>query len=205
MTEYCGHLALIICFTAFVILNQGIVVGDRENHIPVLHSSQLLYLWLVLAFYLPVSRQAIRSTGLALSAGATLILVGGIVISLELGYFEHPFLLSDNRHYTFYLWKYLFRPYRLQLLPAYLLSVLYVSSAHNDALKYCIWVLCSAASLVPAHLIEPRYFIQPLCMYLLVFPGQAPSRTRVWALLLLDLLLVCVFALKPYKDIHFMW
>lgn len=205
VTEYCGHLVLAVCFAAFVVLNQGIVVGDRDNHVPVLHTSQMLHLWLVLALYLPMSMKTVRSTARAFSAGATLILVSVIVMSLELGWFEHPFLLADNRHYTFYLWKYLFRPYRLHLLPAYLLSILYVSSAHSDALKYCVWVLCSAASLVPAHLVEPRYFIQPLCMYLLVFPGQTPSRTRVWVLLLLDLLLVCIFALKPYKDIHFMW
>ena len=172
---------------------------------PVMHTSQLLHLSLVLSIYLPVSWKALKSTFRALSVGITLILVSLIVISLELGWLEHPFLLSDNRHYTFYLWKYLFHPYRLQLLPVYLLSVLYISNAHNDALKYSIWVLCSAASLVPAHLVEPRYFIQPICMYLLAFPGQSPSRSRLWVLLLFDLALVVIFALKPYKNIHFMW
>lgn len=205
IAEYIGHLTLAACFAAFIVLNKGIVVGDRENHMPVMHTSQLLHLSLVLSIYLPVSWKALKSTFRALSAGITLILVSLIVISLELGWFEHPFLLSDNRHYTFYLWKYLFHPYRLQLLPAYLLSVLYISSAHNDALKYSVWVLCSAASLVPAHLVEPRYFIQPICMYLLVFPGQAPSRIRLWILIIFNLALVVVFALKPYKNIHFMW
>lgn len=203
--EYWTHVVLAVSFCGFVVVNKGVVVGDREHHVPVLHTSQLLHLSLVVALYLPLSWKNVKLTLSSLTAAATIILAGGIVMSLEFGWFEHPFLLSDNRHFTFYLWKYLFRPYRLHLLPIYLLSLLYVSNAQRDGLKYSVWLICSAATVIPAHLIEPRYFIQPLCMYFLLFPKHPPSHLRLWILLLFDLGLVLIFALKPYKDIHFMW
>ncbi len=35
------------------------------------------------------------------------------------GSIEHPFLLSDNRHYVFYLWRKLLKPFRYYLIPLY--------------------------------------------------------------------------------------
>lgn len=39
--------------------------------------------------------------------------------------YEHPFLLSDNRHYAFYIWRWVYRAYPLAryiLIPGYLLA-----------------------------------------------------------------------------------
>ena len=38
---------------------------------------------------------------------------------------EHPFLLSDNRHYTFYVWRWIFRSHpwnRYLLIPGYMIA-----------------------------------------------------------------------------------
>jgi hypothetical protein len=36
--------ALVAClFAAFVVINKGIVLGDRENHVPTVHIAQILY------------------------------------------------------------------------------------------------------------------------------------------------------------------
>ncbi len=51
--------------------------------------------------------------------------------------YAHPFLLADNRHYPFYLWKNVFRAYpnaKYWLLPLYsasVLSLLYTLSEYS--------------------------------------------------------------------------
>lgn len=37
----------------------------------------------------------------------------------------HLYLLSDNRHLTFYLWRKIIDPFRYHLIPLYLASYLY--------------------------------------------------------------------------------
>ena len=44
---------------------------------------------------------------------------------------EHPFLLSDNRHYSFYLWR---RIYKLHPAVKYLLAPIYVLLAFHAGL-----------------------------------------------------------------------
>jgi alpha-1,2-glucosyltransferase len=54
----------------------------------------------------------------ALLSTSRLTLVGGPFFSIE-----HPFLLADNRHYTFYVWR---KIYRRHWTAPYLSTPLYV-------------------------------------------------------------------------------
>ena len=66
--------------------------------------------------------------------------------------YEHPYLLADNRHYPFYLWKNVFRSHsqiRYGLLPLYSLSVLaiiYTLCEYNKCTRHslcvCPWTMC---------------------------------------------------------------
>lgn len=101
---------------------------------------------------------------------------------------HHPFLLSDNRHYTFYVWR---RIYLAHWSVPYLLSPLYLASAWAWFLRvgkiqspYCIRAeyfdfdyttvgryqtllqtlllpICMLPTLLPTPLLEPRYFLVP--------------------------------------------
>ena len=75
----------------------------------------------------------------------------------------HPYLLADNRHYTFYI----FRRILLRLpffapVPVYLLSSwlqLRAITVGTSAAWLWLYLSATAATLVSAPLVEPRYFI----------------------------------------------
>mmetsp|Transcript_2906 Transcript_2906/g.11081 ORF Transcript_2906/g.11081 Transcript_2906/m.11081 type:complete len:517 (-) Transcript_2906:317-1867(-) len=100
--------------------------------------------------------------------------------------FVHPFILSDNRHYIFYLWRRIFKvhnvhseEYRVRnalLAPVYVVSALMLNSLlrYKHAIWKTIYWLCVALSLVPTPLVEFRYFIIPF--YLLLESIEVPVR-----------------------------
>lgn len=73
----------------------------------------------------------------------------------------HPFLLSDNRHYTFYVWRRFLSNsvIRSLIAPAYMFCGWLLMSRLLET-KTSLWVLAyagaSAVVLVPSPLLEPR-------------------------------------------------
>jgi len=43
LIKFYGYILVAIAFVAFVVLNNGLVVGDRTNHIAITHVPQILY------------------------------------------------------------------------------------------------------------------------------------------------------------------
>lgn len=112
--------------------------------------------------------------------------------------YAHPYLLADNRHYTFYLWRRLLgrsATLRAALAPAYVAAgvlvvtrllaasppleqapgtgrglgarrLLLLARLPPSAGVALLWLACSAAVVVPARLLEPRYYMVPLSMAL---------------------------------------
>jgi len=130
-----------------------------------LHLPQVLYLsaatsffsWPLLLPLVPSLRpSAAKTAGLAVAAVAIAAVVRGNTVL-------HPYLLADNRHYTFYV----FRRILLRLpaaapVPVYLLSLwlqLRAATAATDAAWLLLFLAATAATLVAAPLVEPRYFI----------------------------------------------
>jgi alpha-1,2-glucosyltransferase len=77
----------------------------------------------------------------------------------------HPFTLADNRHYVFYVFKYLRYSWLFKYfaIPVYLVSgTLTIAPLHEMNVGFSIvWLATSTLSLVTAPLVEPRYFIIP--------------------------------------------
>ena len=80
---------------------------------------------------------------------------------------HHPFLLSDNRHYTFYVWR---RIFQFHVLVPYVLSPIYVVcawawylrvGAKQTLLQTLALPLFAAPTLLLTPLLEPRYFLIP--------------------------------------------
>lgn len=123
------HVCLLASFAGFVIWNGGVVLGDKSNHMATIHLPQMLYIWPFILFFswpvlLPVLsrpdwllRQAPRPALIVLA----LVAITGIV---HYNTIVHPFLLADNRHYTFYVFKILRQyPWLLYaLVPVYAVS-----------------------------------------------------------------------------------
>ncbi|GAB4813957.1 hypothetical protein N2152v2_001003 [Parachlorella kessleri] len=109
-----GLAAVTASFAAFVLWNGGVVVGDKAHHTPVRHLVQPLYFalystgWLAPVFWSPTALWAgLRAAARAGPAQWALvtIIASAAAAAVQRATLVHPFLLADNRHYTFYLWR----------------------------------------------------------------------------------------------------
>ncbi|OLY84482.1 Dol-P-Glc:Glc(2)Man(9)GlcNAc(2)-PP-Dol alpha-1,2-glucosyltransferase [Smittium mucronatum] len=185
-----GYLVVFSSFAYFLYSNGGIVLGDKSNHVATLHFPQMYYLIMFLA-------------GMCFPA------ISHIVDPI---YFfrknflriEHPFILSDNRHFSFYIWK---DVYRRHYLIRYILVPVYF---------YAGW-LCwrsLAITLIPSPLLEFRYFIMPYYFYRLHIeqPGKSRTLTELVWNLVINLGVYYLFFNKPFiwpqnpnEIMRFMW
>ncbi|XP_029597659.1 putative Dol-P-Glc:Glc(2)Man(9)GlcNAc(2)-PP-Dol alpha-1,2-glucosyltransferase [Salmo trutta] len=181
------YILVAVGFIAFIVLNDGIVIGDRTNHEACLNFPQLFYFFsFALFFSIPTSlcyHRALRFLQTLKKQPLLYLLITGLCLLLVWKFtFVHKYLLADNRHFPFYVWKRIFQKHeavRFALIPAY------VFAAWNfmDTLKSrsLFWILaflvCLLAATVPQKLLEFRYFIVPYLLYRLHMP--LPSLTRL--------------------------
>ena len=117
----------------------------------------------------------------------------------------HPFLLADNRHYTFYVTRLLvLRHWSIKYLaiPVYFVCGWLTIAALGGTARprrgsvvatsrgrvapdtvhvtyVLVWLISTALCLITAPLIEPRYFIVPWLMWRLHVPEVFPSQPRI--------------------------
>ena len=187
-------------FAVFVVRNGGVVVGDKEHHIPVRHLMQPLYClvyctvllnpvyWLPTRIYTNIASifRSKRSKGWAspLSLVGAAMVGGGVVAAVATGTLTHPFLLADNRHYTFYVWRRIVNraPWsRYALVPVYVYSGVAVSEGlaggGRQQIERVLLAVIAAAVLIPAHLIEFRYYT--IVFYAVFLLSRTPSSTQM--------------------------
>ncbi|KAJ7275481.1 glucosyltransferase [Mycena haematopus] len=213
-------------FGAFVVWNGGIVLGDKSNHIPSLHIPQVYYfLAFSVAFGWPVlisgeggvlgllGEVQTRMFGTKLRISVTVLACAIMAVTVNLFTIHHPFLLSDNRHYTFYIWHRIYMRY-----PApYLLIPIYIAcawawflrvGAQQTILQTLVLPIFLLPTLLPTPLLEPRYFLIP---YILL-RSQVP-KVPTWSLVLeggwyaaINAATMWVFLYMPREGVgRFMW
>lgn len=197
--KYFLDILLAFGFCCFLYWNQGIVVGDRESHSVKLHLAQLCYLFGLSLLYIPFPQFSLKSNITSFNFILSLPIMSFFTYNFS---YAHPYLLSDNTHYTFYIWKNLLKPFGSLLIPFYALGFSFLK--RNKGLDFVWWLFCSSLVLIPAHLLEPRYFITPITLYLLQLKCEASIFRRV-LVFALNLATLAIFLIKPYKDIRFMW
>lgn len=167
-----GFIMVGLCFVGFVVWNGGLVVGDRSAHQAVLNIPQLLYYSLFLVIFTSpyiVGRVKHVLASVTNNWKLVLMLVIGCIIVIYYNTYVHPYLLADNRHYTFYVWKRLYERHFLikyLLIPIYIFGVFSVSQVLKETdvtfrIGYFAFV---ALCLVPQKLLEFRYFVVPFLM-----------------------------------------
>ncbi|KJX92790.1 alpha-1,2 glucosyltransferase alg10 like protein [Zymoseptoria brevis] len=141
-------ILLLLSFLTFILLNGSVVLGDKSNHVATPNLPQLLYHQTFTAFFawpllLPLflliplvilSRLTLafcriepllifrrRSFLPRISLFAAFTLLAMVVVYANTTI--HPFLLADNRHYYFYIFRRIMRPWwvRYALCPVYIL------------------------------------------------------------------------------------
>ncbi|XP_047481705.1 putative Dol-P-Glc:Glc(2)Man(9)GlcNAc(2)-PP-Dol alpha-1,2-glucosyltransferase [Penaeus chinensis] len=204
------YVLVLIAFSIFVSYNGSIVLGDRSAHEATVHLPQLGYFCLFfLIFSLPYAPSHIqpfvnlckRHVFLALA----LLVVG--VMAVHSNTLEHPYLLADNRHYTFYLWNRFYGRYsffRYIMVPIYMFGAYMVySSIQGCSFVFkLLFVACLAAMVVPQKLLEFRYFIIPF----LIARMQTVSKNwlQLWTEMLFFLLINAV-TLYIFVSKTFLW
>lgn len=217
LVGFTPFLLVLAAFVAFVIWNGSIVLGAKESHVASPHLAQIMYFALV---------SALASAPLHFTIGQALNLLSAIwknkplsifigclalsagLISIHFFSIAHPYLLADNRHYTFYLWRKVINPHwtmKYLLVPVYIYSWASICSILGKTQKR-IWVLayflaCSA-SLVPAPLIEFRYYTIPF--YIFVLHSRITEDYK-WAIMGVLYVAVNIFTMSMFLFRPFHW
>uniref|UniRef100_A0A914W6Y3 Dol-P-Glc:Glc(2)Man(9)GlcNAc(2)-PP-Dol alpha-1,2-glucosyltransferase n=1 Tax=Plectus sambesii TaxID=2011161 RepID=A0A914W6Y3_9BILA len=215
-----------MCGVGFVLWNGGIVLGDRTAHTAVFHAPQLFYFFAFSALFacpLLLNATLIRQILVHLRSHPlrlTLSAVSAVAV-IHLFTYDHPYLLSDNRHYTFYIWRRWFmRHWSLKFVaaPAYVLAALAVAIGVRK--QSAVWrmgfLLATIAVTVPNRLLEFRYFLIPYLIWRLHVDRQLQSWPRLALEFFLHVSINCVtlwmFLYRPFEWAHepgalqrFMW
>ncbi|GAA5842948.1 hypothetical protein JCM9279_004038 [Rhodotorula babjevae] len=177
---------------AFVVWNGGIVLGDKSNHSPTVHVPQLFYCIAFAAVFfaphligVPELKQVARTLcGSVRRVASTMAVLTAMCWSIKRYTIAHPFLLADNRHYAFYLWRRVLNVHplaRYVLAPGYVVAatLMWHALARARTLTLSSLVLlfgATAAVLLPTPLLEPRYFLLPMLVTrLYLVPSSAPT------------------------------
>lgn len=124
---------------------------------------------------------------------------------------HHPFLLSDNRHITFYIWNRFFRahpylPYAyvpLYVAAGWIWVAQVVRESHRPLVLWLGYATAVVLTLVPSPLLELRYFI-PHLAFLRLCLMETRGHRRVLLEILLGLVLHC-FILYRFIYKPFLW
>lgn len=137
----------------------------------------------------------IASPGCILALAAAL---AGFYIAVDRFTIEHAYMLADNRHYTFYIWRKYRSSYaipaldgmtiepKLAVVPLFALALIAWSRAlthhavnkRTGALFSLLFWMATAAVLVPTPLIEPRYFLMAYLLLRIYSHPYAPCEKQ---------------------------
>lgn len=135
------------------------MLGDKSNHVATINLPQMLYIWPYFAFFSwPLLLPQLLTVPVALLWGSSgskayqslfdlklhfrraLIAGAGAFLAATAVHFNtviHPFMLADNRHYTFYIFKRLLRPRWVR----YAVTPIYIA---------CVWLCVGALDAAPS-------------------------------------------------------
>ena len=178
--------SVLYSFIAFLKWNNyQIVLGDQNHHQPVCHVPQLFYFiafTMLPTFHLSLFLKKRIGPGDALMFSLNVNnfnwiidrkyllrnLISLLFVSISVYKFTmiHPFTLADNRHYMFYAWNKVlkYRLVQLSLIPIYfIIGGIFITRLlrQRGLLWLCGYVICTSLVLIPAHLIEFRYYTIP--------------------------------------------
>ncbi|VDN27582.1 unnamed protein product [Gongylonema pulchrum] len=218
-------LLLPIAFIVFYVLNdRSIVLGDHSAHRPVPHFMQIHYFFVFFIFsaapLLGSNLKTFQSLGrLVFSPRKNFISTVLLIFCVFFFTMQHPYLLADNRHFTFYIWRRWFLRHplcRYLTVPLYIVSLqlFRYTVSHWPRFLVLLYILGTVAVVVPVHLVEPRYFITSYVIWRLSYVDR-PLTVLLLELLyeaIVNVFVLYLFLAKPFEWPHepgvkqrFMW
>lgn len=193
------HLMLAAAFAYFVFIwNDGsIVLGDKSAHQPVFHPPQLLYFFAftmastfpLFVAYLMTELSTRSFSRLCQSPLASFLVILSLLslaaAAVHCCTMAHPYLLADNRHFTFYLWQRLFQRHWLikyAFVPFYVISAVFMMEMATlmTNVEKISFLTATSLCLIPAKLLEFRYFIIPFALWRCSV-HKKEGKNSVWA------------------------
>ncbi|KAK1320544.1 hypothetical protein QJS10_CPA03g01613 [Acorus calamus] len=215
LTSFFPFIVVLAMFISFVIWNGSLVLGAKEAHTASTHFAQMMYFSLVSAAAMaPLSLcqfahiwQYFWQNKLSGVLQGLVALIAGF-ISVHFFSIAHPYLLADNRHYPFYLWRKVINVHWLMkylLVPLYIyswLSIIKTLGKTQRKIWVLLFVLACAAVLVPSPLIEFRYYTIPF--FFLVLHSNFEDYIS-WGLMGMIYLTVNIFTMAIFLFLPFHW
>ena len=173
-----GQILIFPIFWAYIYYYNGgrLLFGDHDNHRPAFHPTQLLYLSLFLFLNLPMTLSdyvhSVKETFNRLyysrhAFAAYLFLLSACLVIVDKCSLVHPFILADNRHYIFYIYRHFrWAKYPLCLVYPYVIIVIVrqVVTSQEKLAKFITWASISLVYLMLSELVEFRYYTVPFVM-----------------------------------------
>ena len=134
-----------------------------------------------------------------------LVLLLLINVSIKYYTYEHLFLISDNRHYTFYIWSRLFKRFaffRYLLSPVYVIALilLYFQVYDRSLLNILLLLACTLLLTIFQKLLEFRYFILPFMLLRLSINDRKGSKLclELTQAMAINVITLYVFCHRPF-------
>ncbi len=207
-----GYLIVWLIFLVFLVWNGEVALGDRDAHKPTFHPTQVLYFCgFSLAMSAPYCVARFRAfmnfaSRRYITLFLAIVVACGIVDAYTLA---HPYLLADNRHYTFYIWRRLLTRnswMKFAAVPFYVYGAFCVlhSLRRTNVIFKLTFPLFVAINLTPQLLLEFRYFVVPFLLYRLqVKPNRWWKIAAESAIFLaVNAFTLTVFVWRPFKWEH---
>ncbi|XP_009772797.1 dol-P-Glc:Glc(2)Man(9)GlcNAc(2)-PP-Dol alpha-1,2-glucosyltransferase isoform X1 [Nicotiana tabacum] len=214
------YFIVMVAFITFVCWNGSIVLGAKEAHTVSPHFAQLMYFSLVSALFMTPVHFTIRQAAMLAQSfwkKNKLVNFFELCTALIVGFFSvhffsiaHPYLVADNRHYPFYLWRKVIKFHwtmKYLLVPLYVyswISIFNILAKSQRKTWVLVYFLATAATLIPAPLIEFRYYTIPF--FFLILHSHVDD-DRSW--LLMGVLYVSInfftmymFLFRPFSWVH---
>lgn len=148
-------------------------VGDKSAHEATVHLPQLLYFslfTLIFGFSLWFQNvwsfiKSLRNRNFIIAITLVAILMAVII---RYNTFVHPYLLADNRHYTFYVWNRLYsrnQYMRYLFIPVYVFGMYVICKSLHGSIGFkMFYIVSTLLTFCLQGLVEVRYFLIPFVM-----------------------------------------
>lgn len=187
------------------------LVGDKQAHEATVHIPQMFYFSLFTLIFgptmwIPNVKKFLKHAGTA--KGILMILTSAAIIAaiIHFNTVVHPYLLADNRHYTFYVWNRLYNRniyIKFLMIPVYIFGLYNFFASMEGSIGFKVFFTISTLmTLCLQALIEVRYFLIPF----LILRLNQTSVEKKWSLVeLLVNILINFLTFKVFFTVETRW
>lgn len=156
-----------------ILVSFSIPVGDKTAHEAAIHVPQLFYFSLFVLFFgsslwIPQLLKIHKIFGSWRCLLAITFLAGVMALIIRYNTIVHPYLLADNRHYTFYIWKRFYERHELAryaIIPAYIFGLITIVNSLDGSIGFkMFFIISTVLTLCLQQMIEVRYFLIPFLL-----------------------------------------